>query len=61
MYMKPQYNNLSRLILMKKQQMLLQNDMKKWIEREKRKYAIVFYKEPLKSIVPYVDPKLTQK
>lgn len=61
MYMKPKYNHLSRLILMKKQQMLLQNDMKKWIEREKRKYAIVLDKEPLKSIVPYVDPKLTQK
>ena len=59
--MKPKYNHLSRLILMKKQHMLLQNDMKKWIEREKRKYAIVIYKEPLKSIVPDIDPKLTQK
>ena len=61
MYMKPKYNNLSRLILMKKQHMLLQNDMKEWIESVKRKYAIVIYKEPLKSIVPYIDPKLRQK
>ena len=59
--MKPKYNHLSRLILMKKQHMLLQNDMKKWIESVKRKYAIVIYKEPLKSIVPYIDPKLRQK
>lgn len=51
--MPSKYNNLKFLVFISKQQKLLKKDLANWMKRENKKRAIVVYRAPPSSIIPY--------
>lgn len=47
------YKSLKLLTLMSKQQKLLRNSISEYMKREDKKCAIVVYRDPPSSIIPY--------
>ena len=47
------YKSLKLLTLMSKQQQLLKNSISEYMKRENKKRAIVVYRAPPSSIIPY--------